>query len=118
MKKNNPNKSAAPKRARPVEDVMTDIQLQLPELAEHFYMDREWLWFCGPSLQGEHNKPKRELLKVFGFRFAPGGHLMPDGETKGFWGHCCELPLARRRRPNVSSETEESVVPDFASLGL
>lgn len=96
---------------------MADIQLQVPELAEHMYMDREWLWYTGPSLQGEQNRATREHLKTFGFRFAPGGHLMPDGETKGFWGHCCELPLARRRR-TTPGVTEEEAVPDFASLGL
>lgn len=111
-----------PKRARPAEDVMADIQLQLPDLAEHMYMDRDWIWYCGPSLQGEENKPKREALKAIGFRFCPGGHDMGDGETKGSWGHCCERPMGKRRRNNkpAADEEQEAVAagPDWSALGL
>lgn len=103
---------------------MADVEEQLPHLAEHMQQDREWLWYCGPSLQGEHNKETREKLgtRGIGFRFAPGGHPMPDGGT-GSWAHCCEHPTRRQRKDKRPAGEEEEVVaassaPDWAKLGL
>ena len=70
-------------------------------IVDHCYTDRDWIWYCGPSLQGEVNKSTREALKAIGFRFAFAGHLMPDGKTRGTWGHSCHKPTATFRKGAV-----------------
>lgn len=85
-------------RRRPMDDVLQDIERELPAHAAHFTPDREWLWYCGPSLQDQPED--RAALKRLGFRFAPRGHAMPDG-SQGSWGHCCERPLSLRRRSHI-----------------
>jgi hypothetical protein len=99
---------------------MADVQLHVPHLARHMFMDRDWIWYCGPTLQGAQNLETRGKLKGFGFRFSPGGHLMPDGQTKGHWGHCCEKPMGprRRRRPTETEEQPVAAGPDWSELGL
>lgn len=97
------------------EEVMQRVYEQTPHLTEHMYEDRAWIWYCGPSLQGEHNKATREALKEIGFRFSPGGHLMPDNETRGTWGHSCDRPMFNRRKPKAK---EEDAVSTLEALGL
>lgn len=80
-------------------------------------MDREWVWYCGPSLQG---KPAdRQVLKDLGFRFSPDGHMMPDGETLGSWGHSCQRSMFPKRRDG-SKPRWSATLPDeaFVELGL
>ena len=105
-----------------MEEVQEAIATRIPDLAEYLQSDREWLWYCGPSLAGEGNKPIREALKEIGFRFTPGGHLMPDGETKGSWGHSCHHPIRKfKQRPrNSEEEPAEQFDPlaAFAAMGM
>lgn len=81
-------------------EVLDQVQARAPDLAPHLYLDGKWLWYCGPSLQGEAHKPQREALKEIGFRFAGKGHPLKDAEGKeitGHWGHSCQAPTALRR---------------------
>lgn len=94
---------------------MAQVFEQTPSLTEHMYVDRDWIWYCGPSLQGEHNRATREALKEIGFRFSPGGHIMPDGETRGTWGHSCQRPMFPKRK---AKPTEESALATLESFGL
>lgn len=98
---------------RPAEAVIADVQRHLPELAEHCHLDRAWLWYCGPSLAGDQNKPTRETLSQLGFRFAPRGHPMMDGQT-GSWSHSCDRPLRRIKRGHNSQSTDQQQ-PDHAN---
>jgi hypothetical protein len=75
--------------------VMADVKKQLPALASHCYLDRSWIWYCGPALSGDKNKATRETLSLLGFRYAPRGHVMQDGTTQGSWSHSCDHPLRR-----------------------
>ena len=83
---------------RPMAEVLADVEKHLPALVAHCYVDRDWLWYCGPSLAGDHNKATRETLSALGFRYAPKGHTMQDGETVGSWSHSCEAPRGRMFR--------------------
>ena len=86
------------RQARSPEDVMALVNERIPHLVERMFMDREWIWYCGPSLAGEDNKATREALKEFGFRYAMKPHLMPDGQTTGTWGNSCTRPTCNFRR--------------------
>lgn len=97
---------------RPATEVMADVRKLTPKVAPHCYVDRDWIWYCGPSLQGEQNKPTRETLCSLGFRFAPKGHVMQDGKTRGSWSHSCDHPL---RRFNKGGKTTPHIHAD-ASL--
>ncbi len=95
---------------------MQQVYEEAPRLIEHMYVDRDWIWYCGPSLQGESNRSTREAIKEIGFRFSPGGHLMPDGVTRGTWGHSCQRPMfPKRKGARPKTETE---VPSLEALGL
>ena len=100
-------------KTRPASDVVIEqVLAKTKGIAEHCYMDRDWIWYCGPTLQGEHNKPTREALKAIGFRFAPGGHIMQqDGKTRGSWGHSCNRPTTfgkRRKLTGRNTKAEET----------
>lgn len=102
------------------EDVMAQLTELAPHLVEHCRMDREWIWYCGPSLQGEGNRATREIIKQLCFRFSPGGHVMADG-AKGHWGNACLRPTPTRRKS--ASRTDHATEQDFiisqlADLGL
>ena len=97
------------RQIRSVDEVMTEMQERAPALVEHMFLDRDWIWYCGPSLQGEANKPHREVLKAAGFRWSPGGHLMPDNQTKGSWGHSCAKPMWRKPQAKAAAVVEEPV---------
>lgn len=92
----------------PIPEVMAQVQARLPALVDHMFLDGEWIWYCGPSLAGEDNKPVREALKEIGFRFCFKGHPMRDAEGQptdvtGSWGHSCERPMPRRRHSHRSN---------------
>ena len=81
---------------------MAKVQAKAPGLVPHMYLDGEWIWYCGPSLQGAENKPVREAIKEIGFRFSFTGHVMRthDGSptnVKGSWGHSCLKPMRFNR---------------------
>lgn len=92
-------KPAAPRPRLTPDEVMQRVYDKYTQLVEHMYLDRDWVWYCGESLQGEANKPIRAFLKEIGFRFCPGGHLMQDQVTRGSWGNACHHPTFPRRKP-------------------
>lgn len=101
--------------------VMQQVYDKTKGIVDHCYLDRDWVWYCGPSLQGEANKPTRESLKAIGFRFAPGGHVMQDGKTRGSWGHSCNRPIHGKRRgsaPTGRKSSTEDAIDSLAALGL
>ena len=107
---------------RPMAEVMDDLKAQLPDLIGHFYTDRSWLWYCGPSLAGDNNKATRETLSALGFRYAPRGHQMANGLTTGSWSHSCEAPRGRMFRKgsrNFSqhTNTNQHDEPAFDPIG-
>ena len=110
--------SPKPKRPRlALDEVLAQVQARAPAIIPHLYRDGEWVWYCGPSLAGNDNKPVRETLKEIGFRFAFAGHRMRDGEGNqtdviGTWGHSCKHPTPPRRRDNrANNDTEERTAP-------
>lgn len=111
---------------RPMAEVMDDLKAQLPDMIGHFYTDRSWLWYCGPSLAGEANKPTRETLSALGFRYAPKGHPMEAGGLVGSWSHSCAEPRKRifRRRNfhhtnnNQHDEPASDPIGMLAALGV
>jgi len=115
MVKLNPTK----RPARSVDDVMGEVNERLPHLVKHCFLDRDWIWICGVDLRGEHNKATREVLgrNGIGFRFSPGGHVMPDGKTVGHWGHSCSRPSFPRRRPAIQPKSRTEAT-SLADLGL
>lgn len=111
-------------RMRPQELVLADIESRVPDLLDNIVPDGDWLWYCGPSLQGEENKATREALKDIGFLWAKQGHQIEATDDEGSWGHCCGHPTKFRRRgkdntPEGSTsddnEAEETSDP-FAAL--
>lgn len=102
------------------EQVMQQVFKKTKGIVDHCYQDRDWIWYCGPSLQGDQNKPTREALKAIGFRFAPGGHMMQDGKTRGSWGHSCHKPTSTFKR-KVTGRTplaEPDPLAALAAFGL
>ena len=83
------------RQKRPAIEVMAEVQAACPNLVPHMFMDGAWIWYCGPSLK-EHPK-LREALSNIGFRFAKRGHVMPDKQTRGYWGHSCDRPTRTHR---------------------
>ena len=101
------------RQKRPAIEVMAEVQAACPQLVPHMFMDGAWIWYCGPSLK-EHPK-LREALSNIGFRFAKRGHVMPDKQTRGYWGHSCDRPTRTHRhrqggpthhQPEPQQETE------------
>lgn len=115
------NKTLKPTRQpRSADEVMEEVSERVPHILPHCFMDRDWIWVCNVDLRGEVNKPTRETLKEIGFRFSPGGHLMPDGTTRGTWGHSCSKPAFPKRRPATAkySRMEDDPAALLRSLGL
>lgn len=100
------------------EQVIAALEEQTTGLLEHMYEDRDWIWYCGPALTGKANAAIRNVLKNLGFRFSPKGHLMPDGETIGTWGHSCQRPMFPKRRRHPTTRDHETEVEDHAQTGL
>lgn len=92
---------------RDVDTVRDEIAAKSPQLHRHLVPERNWLWYTGPSLQGEDNAALREILKDAGFIWAKGGHELVDEESgaafEGSWGHCCGHPQKFRRREKVKT---------------
>jgi len=117
-----------PSRPRlPIDEVMTQMQARLPALVPHMFLDGAWVWYCGPSLAGETNKPTRETLKEMGFRFAFSGHVMKDAAgqattVRGSWGNSCQHPTPPRRHNRgaaaITSDTSDSPIESLAALGI
>lgn len=114
------NNAKKPARQRmTTEEVVAEVLRKCPSLVEHMFLDREWVWYCGPSLK--NNAEVRTALSEIGFRFSPKGHLMPDGETIGSWGHSCLRPIFARRqnkKQSASNRLEQPTEPDWSKLGL
>lgn len=103
------NTTAPTKRPlRTVAEVLAEVDKKAPTLSPHLFIDREWIWYCGPSLQ---MFPKlRAALAEIGFRFSRKGHPMPDGQT-GSWGHSCAKPTWPRRHHKPDTNGKRAV-PD------
>ena len=89
-----------------------------PELHRTAELDRNWVWLP-VDLRGDDNKPTREALKEFGFRFAKRGHALPSGAT-GTWAHCCEVPMRFTRKggsksPKRDDDTKRADPLDYQS---
>ena len=112
------------RQLRSADEVMAEVSERAPSLLDHCFMDRDWIWVCGVDLRGEHNLKIREAIKEIGFRFSPGGHVMPDGQTRGHWGHSCTRPMHPRRRheqrttTTVAALKSDDLASMFSDLGL
>lgn len=104
------------RQPRSADTVMQEVSERAPEVLEHCFMDRDWIWYCGPALTGEANRATREALKKIGFRFSPGGHAMPDGKTTGHWGHSCQAPKFPRRKPKALPKDRTDSAKDLGAL--
>lgn len=93
-------KTKKPREKKTPDAVMAEVEAKVPGLAIYIEADRDWLWYCGPSLAGSANKAKREALKEIGFRFAKNGHETERGSL-GSWGHACLHPIPFKRRRGV-----------------
>jgi len=101
------------------DEVMSEIAERLPSLLNYFYYDRDWLWYCGPSLKDD--EASRTVLKTLGFRWAKRGHTMQDGVTIGTWSHSLQRPLPPRRfnkqrlvtKQDESSQDLSSILDSF-----
>jgi hypothetical protein len=108
------------RQPRSVDDVMQEVNERAPHLVDNCFIDRDWIWVCSVDLRGTHNEATRTALKEIGFRFSPGGHIMPDGVTRGHWGHSCQKPTGVRRKPAHPKNriTQEDPADMLRSLGL
>jgi hypothetical protein len=104
------NTTTQPPKTKPTrmdaQEVMDSIATQLPEILGHIHADGDWLWYTGPSLQS--SPATRLVLKDIGFRFAPRGHVMPEGNGIGSWGHSCLRPTPRRRKGDRRAATADT----------
>lgn len=105
-------------QSRSADEVMEEVSERLPHLVQFMFMDRDWIWYCGPALSGDENKETRKVLgrEGIGFRFAPAGHTMPDGKTIGTWSHSCVKPAYPRRNKQQKRSRVESGVDLLTSL--
>lgn len=88
----------------PINSVVEWLAKNHPALIDCAEQDRNWLWLAWDG-RGEHNKPIRESLKQFGFRFHfRGGHKLPSGKV-GTWGHSCMKPTGFKRRKSGGNKT-------------
>jgi hypothetical protein len=92
--------------------VLAAVAAYSPALASTMKVDRNWVWYCGPSLMD--NPTARLKLQEFGFRFAKKAHAFADGTTddRARWFHPCGGFVARpkhshRGRCKVASATEQ-----------
>jgi hypothetical protein len=83
-------------------EVLAWLQTNHPELHAAAEVERDWLWLCS-DLRGDHNKPVRDSLCEFGFRFAKRGHELPSGQVS-FWSHSCTKPIPFKRRGKSASK--------------
>ena len=104
----------------PQSDVLGWLAANYPQLHEVAEIERAWVWLPWDG-RGEDNKPIREALKAFGFKFAFKGHQLPSGK-RGTWGHCCTRPMPFRRhskrnggpanRNNDNNQASEAGFPE------
>lgn len=104
------------KKTITISEVMAQLGAKAPHLAENCYIDRDWVWYCGPSLQPKPDD--RAILKELGFRWSKGGHQMPDGVTVGSWGHSCQKPMFPRRKQHSTAAVTPVVDEELAAMGL
>lgn len=90
------------KEKLPMIEVLAWLHTNYPELHAAAETERDWLWLCH-DLRGEHNKPLRDSLCEFGFRFAKHGHTLPSGQVS-FWSHSCTKPTPFKRRGKSTSK--------------
>lgn len=93
----------------PTADVLAWLQNTHPALHQTAAVERAWVWLTA-DLRGDHNKPARESIKQFGFRFAKRGHTLPDGQI-AFWAHSCSAPIGFKRKGKAQPKTSGSSQP-------
>lgn len=85
-------------------DVLEAVMLHCASIHPYLEIDREWIWYCGPSLQGEVNKPTREAMKRIGFRYRfKGARELPSGKV-GTWAHHCMRPTPRGSKGETAKQ--------------
>ena len=109
------NGKGRPRVKKAAEQVMHEVREAFPDLCVYIEPERDWLWYCGPSLAGPENKPKREALKEIGFRWAKNGHETESGSL-GSWGHACLHPIPFKRRGRKGKGEGEGESEDSQDL--
>ena len=92
-----------PRERIPQTAVLEWLATNHTHLHESASIERDWIWLADVNLAGDQNKPVRESLKEFGFRFGRE-HTLPDGRIAR-WAHACEKPIPFRRKKS-SPETK------------
>lgn len=87
----------------PQADVLNWLAKHHPELHASAELDRAWVWLC-VDLRGDHNKPVRESIKEYGFRFCKRGHAFPGNKT-GTWAHSCQQPTGYKRKKGAATKS-------------
>lgn len=109
------NSKAKGRHKKSIDQVFEEVAEELPHLVEYLRLDRSWVWLANPV---PPDRADRKALFKIGFRCKKGeGHALPDGE-KGHWGHACEKPVFRKKRPDsqASSSPIEETADPFAGL--
>lgn len=96
-------------------DVLAWLHQNHPQLFARAVTDRDWVWVAA-DLSGNQNKPIRESIKNFGFKFAKRGHALSNGQ-QAFWGHACTRPIPFFRKKDApagshGSRAQNSSHPD------
>ena len=108
-------------KKRTMDEVLAILQEKWPKGAKYVHRDRQWLWYCGPSLQ-DYPKVRKFLGREgLGFSYCSRGHRMPDGNV-GSWGHNCGHPIRKTRKTRSAApkrKTEEDdLLKQLKELGL
>jgi len=94
---------------RPMAEVLEWLHTNHPRLHATAEVERDWLWLVC-DLRGENNRPTRDSIKAFGFRFAKKGHTLPSGKL-AMWGHSCLRPTRfhgkKKNQPHADSKQSE-----------
>ena len=96
--------------------VLEAVMKHCPVIHPHLEIEREWIWYTGPSLQGEANKPTREAMKLIGFRYKNGVHEMPSGKS-GSWSHHCLRPIPRKGSKSSGQPLDRADTPRDVEAG-
>ncbi len=88
-------------------DVLKWLHENHPRLHSVAELERDWVWLV-VDLRGDHNKPTRESIKAFGFRFHfRGGHALPSGKV-GTWAHSCMKPMGFHKGKHKRNNSDDS----------
>lgn len=96
-------------------EVLQWLHVNHPDLHARAVVERAWVWLP-VDLRGDHNKPVRESIKAFGFRFCKRGHPLPDGQT-GTWAHSGVHPMPFKRK-RATPPTTQPIDADAEALAF